>query len=384
MRIAIVGAGIAGLAAARGLIGRGHEVQVLERSAALRTGGGALSLWSSGTGILGALGVDLAGAGQRLDVLDARRANGGGLARTDLAALGARFGSPSVCLPRATLLARLAAALPAGTIVFGQRVDSIEQRDGGVIVRTSDGTIEADVVLGADGGNSAVRRVLLGDAPARPNGWATWQGLSAVPIDLVAGRVGVTMVGREGYCGLIPAGDGLLQWWFEVRHDPAAPLPADPLGWLRERFGTWAAPVPEVLAAVTEVELFVHQLHDVPKTWGTGACSLLGDAAHAMPPSLAQGANQALEDAWVLTNALPADAPREQWPALLRGYEQARHRRAARIAKLAARATAQQDSPLQQFNRMPDRLITWMFGQIVARHSNFLADRRAVPVGSST
>ncbi|MGC0417417.1 2-polyprenyl-6-methoxyphenol hydroxylase-like FAD-dependent oxidoreductase [Embleya sp. AB8] len=151
-----------------------------------------------------------------------------------------------------------------------------------------------------------VRRHVWGTNPTTPTGWVTWQGLGPVDVDVVSARRGLMIVGPEGMCGLLPAADGLLQWWFDVRRSPAEPAPASPIAALRARFGHWATPVPEVLAAVTDadIEFFAHRRHRVPRSWSLGRTTLIGDAAHTMPPTVAQGGNQALEDAWTLARAL--------------------------------------------------------------------------------
>ena len=109
---------------------------------------------------------------------------------------------------------------------------------------------------------------------------------------------------------------------------------------LRERFGDWAPPVREVLAAVTDDEtgFFPHYRHRVPRTWGSGRITVIGDAAHSMPPTRAQGANQALEDAWALAAALSnaADAERRhRHSGALRAFERARSRKASVVSRQA-------------------------------------------------
>lgn len=86
--------------------------------------------------------------------------------------------------------------------------------------------------------------------------------------------------GPAGLCGLMPAGEGLLQWWFDQRWRPDDPVPASTVAVLRERFGNWAAPVRDVLAEVSDddVGFIPHYRHRVPRIWGAGPVTLIGDA----------------------------------------------------------------------------------------------------------
>jgi FAD-dependent urate hydroxylase len=339
MKVLISGAGIGGLAAARALIADGHQVAVFEQAVELRHGGAAVTLWSNGTGVLSELGVRLDGVGAPIDVLETRDRRGKLLVSIDVAQAATRYGYPHICLPRPRLLDLLARDLPTGTISFSRAATAASEEHGNTIRVTfaDGGTADGDLLIAADGRGSAIRDQLWGGDPGQLTGWATWQGLSPVPIGITASRSSVLFVGQPGTCGLMPAGDGLLQWWFDLRWAPATASPVKPLAMLRERFGDWAPPVRDVLRAVTDDEtgFFPHYRHRVPRTWGSGRMTVIGDAAHSMPPTRAQGANQALEDAWALAAALRNAKAETDTETALRAFERARSRKAAVVSRQA-------------------------------------------------
>jgi FAD-dependent urate hydroxylase len=340
MKVLISGAGIGGLAAARALIADGHEVGVFEQAQELRHGGAAVTLWSNGTGVLKDLGVPLEGAGAPIDVLETRDRRGKLLLSVDVAQAAARYGHPHICLSRARLLDLLAHGLEADTITFGRTAKEAEAETNGTVTVTfaDGGTANGDLLIAADGRGSAIRDQLWGGDPGQLTGWATWQGISPVPIDITASHRSVLFVGKPGTCGLMPAGDGLLQWWFDLRWTPGTPPPAKPLAMIRERFGGWAQPIPDVLKAVTDEEtgFFPHYRHRVPRTWGSGRMTVIGDAAHSMPPTRAQGANQSLEDAWALAAALRnAEKTQTTTEDALRTFERQRSAKVSVVSRQA-------------------------------------------------
>ncbi|MGI8328379.1 FAD-dependent oxidoreductase [Actinomadura scrupuli] len=371
MRVLIVGAGVGGLAAAQGLVADGHDVTVFERAPALPRGGAAVTIWPGGGTALAGLGLTLVGAGRRIHTLEVRSSTGRPAATVGLAELTGRPGAPVVALPLRLLLDRLSADLPAEVVRFRTRFVGLSVTGERVVARFEDGsTTEGDLLIGADGRHSAVRAALGAGEPAVPTGRATWQGLSPVPIDLTDGRLAVTITGPEGDCGLMPAGEGLLHWWFDVPWTPGEAPPAAPVAELRRRFGGWADPLPQVLAALRDedAELFPHHPHrapggraqDVQGQPGQRLCTLVGDSVATTPPVPAQGASEALEDAWQLVRSLrtaPADVPRA-----LRGYEQARRSRPARISWPPTRATARREDSLKIFGRIPESFAAWGHG----------------------
>ncbi|QKW35932.1 FAD-dependent monooxygenase [Actinomadura sp. NAK00032] len=376
MRVLIIGAGVGGLAAAAALLADGHEVRVAEAADAPRTGGAAVTLWSNGTGILRALGAALDGAGAPIDVMEQYGADGRRLVSIDVARAARVHGHPNVCLPRRRLLGLLAALLPDTVVEYGRACTGVVQQGGTVRAEFAAGPpAEADLLIGADGRRSVVRTHVWGRDPGEPTGWGTWQGLGPVPVALASSRRCMMITGRGGSCGLMPAGDGLLQWWFDMPWSPDwppdAPPLAAPLAEIRRRFGHWCAPVPDVLAAVgdRDVELFPHYRHRVPRRWSSGRVTLAGDSAHSMPPTRAQGANQALEDAWTLAAALRA-APGDV-PAALRAYERRRARKAGIVARHAAREDINR-LPAVVSRLVPDGLTGVYYTRWLRRVSDFL------------
>src|ERR1700744_1092209 len=144
MKVLVSGAGIGGLAAARGLIDGGHEVTVYEQATELRHGGAAVTLWSNGTGVLSELGISLDGVGAPIDVLETRDHRGKPLVSVDVARSAEHFGHPHGCLPPNRRLGLLADGLPAGAIRFGCAAARAEEDHGEVSLTLTSDTAGSD------------------------------------------------------------------------------------------------------------------------------------------------------------------------------------------------------------------------------------------------
>ncbi len=375
LRVLVVGAGVSGIAAARGLLRDGHDVTVFDQRPNVTAGGGAVTIWSNGATVLDQLGVDMTGAGQALSAVRVMTSSGRPLTTVDLDTMVNRLGAPVRMVPRRVLLERLLTGFAADRIQCRARAVSVIQTGDGVRLDMQDGSaVTGDILIGADGLHSVVRDV-LGAPPAKPTGWCSWQGLVTLP-RIAEHRVARMIIGEHGNLGLWPAGGTDLQWWFDLPWAPGFLRPQRPIEMIRRRFAGWSDLADEVLATLTDDDLapspFPHYRHSVPDA-GAGAVTLLGDAAHTMPPTLAQGTNQALLDTMVLRKALSDSSDTD---AALRRYEKTRRRRVKAVSWVTTKQVSHSEAALRPASLISDRAMTWALTRFIGwtSHRDIAAD----------
>lgn len=343
----------------------GHDVTVFDQRTDTRAGGGAVTIWSNGETVLRQLGVDMDGAGQLLSSVQVLTSRGHRIANLDVTTMVKRLGAPVRMVPRQVLLERLLAGFPTHRIRCGSRAVGIATTSTGVRVEFEDGSaVEGDLLIGADGLHSMVRDV-VGAQTARPTGWCSWQGLVTVP-ELPDKGLALIVIGEHGNTGVWPAGGSEVQWWFDLPWSHGFVRPHRPIEVIRSNFTGWSDAVDLVLAKLTDEDLagspYPHFRHPIPRPLHAGAVTLLGDAAHTMPPTLAQGTNQALLDTMVLCKALSdfrANGGNGQLSRALRWYEHTRRRRVRAVSRVASLQVAHGESVLRPATLISDRLHTW-------------------------
>ncbi|MFF8816102.1 FAD-dependent monooxygenase [Streptomyces pactum] len=336
----VIGAGIGGLTAAAALHRQGWAVTVLERSASLEPVGAGIALAPNALRAL-----DTIGLGAPVRELSAWQGDGGvrapggrWLARTDSAAAARRFGDPLVLLHRATFVDLLLGRLPAGTVRTATATALVRPgtQTEPARVATPGEEIEADLVIAADGVGSRVRGALFPGHPGpRFTGFTTWR--------MVVPGLGLRFPphetwGRGLMWGSQPLKDGRV-YAYAGALAPAGEREADERAGLLRRFGHWHRPIPRILAAVDPAAVLRHDVRamTVPlPAYHRGRTALLGDAAHAMPPSLGQGGNQAVEDAVVLAHRLAA--PATPVPEALAAYTRDRLPRTTEVVRRSLKA----------------------------------------------
>ncbi|WP_434587900.1 FAD-dependent monooxygenase [Streptomyces sp. A5-4] len=339
-RAVVVGSGIGGLTAAVALHQRGWQVTVLERAPALEALGAGIGLTPNGQRAL-----DVIGLGAEIRELAAWQGDGGirtpsgrWLARTSSEAAAERFGGPLVLVHRATLIDRLASRLPDGVVRTGAAASLADPgvADGRpAVVTTPDGDIEADLVVGADGIGSAVRRALHPEHPDPAySGLTTWRVVVPAPDHPFAPH---ETWGRGALWGTQPLKDGRVYAYAAAAVPAGGRAPDGEKAELLRRFGDWHDPVPGIIAAAEPDRILRHDVHHMTTplpAFHRGRTVLIGDAAHPMAPTMGQGGNQAIEDGIVLAHHAP---PHGGLGAGLAAYSTARLPRTTGVVRKSAR-----------------------------------------------
>jgi 2-polyprenyl-6-methoxyphenol hydroxylase-like FAD-dependent oxidoreductase len=308
-RVLIVGAGIAGLSLAIALKRQGLNPEIVERQAAWPAYGAGIYLVGNAMRALRAMNladpVLRQGALIRTQTLLDDR--GRKLATIDTESVWASCG-PCVGIRRADLQGILVEALGTAQLHFATTVVALEQRETLVAAQFSNSTEGLyDLIVGADGVRSSIRKLIFKDAQPRYCGQVGWRFLVQCPPSITGWTV---FAGHRGVFLFIPVGGGQAYCYADaVVAQPLDDPLAGRLERLRSRFGSYASPVPEALAELQSSEqIHFGAIEDIlQEPWGSGRVLLIGDAAHATSPNMASGAAMAFEDALVLSKLIASE-----------------------------------------------------------------------------
>jgi salicylate hydroxylase len=367
LRVAVIGGGIGGLAAARALLMRGIEVTVFEQAPRLSEFGGGVVLTPNALTALRALGLEqrvLADAFESKSQVVRSWRSGRVILRNSFASYRSMFGATSCSIHRGDMQKLLAEFVPDRDLRLSARCTEVIPGPRGAVARFADGSeVEADVVVGADGIHSAVRTSLFGAENAHFTGLMCWRGL-VDPARLPSGLVAPEQTAWWGPHGhvvhyYVRRGE-LLNWvahietdsWTEESWSTEGDMPE-----LLETYKHWNKQLRQIFEATERCYKWALYDRDPLKSWGRDRVTLLGDSAHAMLPYLAQGAGQSIEDACVLADVL-ARAP-EDPDAALKQYEALRLPRTSKV-QLGARERGRINHLSSPWDRLKrDARIAW-------------------------
>jgi len=332
----IVGAGIGGLAAGIALRRAGWDVVVHERTANPRELGFGLLLASNAQAALSELGIAdkvLHKGVVATSAVEVRQLNGRVLRR-----FNAQLGGRAVVALRSDLHGALLAAVGADAIRLASEATGFDVHGNTVSVRLADGTSdEGDLVVGADGVGSAVRRQLHpNQSRPRPSGYCAVRGV-AFGVDDAYGDLSAIGYLDDGVeIGTARATREAVYWYMSLLSREVDPGDRTSQAQMQRFIASGDATLRAILQATRpEDARFDDLFMSAPLSeWGSGPVTLLGDAAHPMLPHTGQGAAQALEDAVALGLVLSAGGTVD---SALRRYEAVRVRRTSKFVRLGPR-----------------------------------------------
>lgn len=337
-RILIVGAGIAGLALAAGLERGGITPAVVELQNASLSRGLALMLTNNATLALRRIGLDgaVAERGRVLERIVQTGASGNLIDQHDFRQSNSRY-APNLDIMRDGLMAGLASAVRA-QIRYATTITSVDGPAGTLDVAFSDGTSATfDLIVGADGLHSAVRKLIYPQAEPHYRSFCAWRTVMDYP-----DRGSIFRIRSSPGCllGSFPVGPDLVYAFLLAHHAAVPSLSRDEhLDRFKELASTFRGTIPSLIQQQRDPAhvIFVPVQEVVTPSYHQGRILLIGDAAHAFPPLLAQGAAMAIEDAVALAQLLGESRDVDQ---VLQAYEARRRPRVETIRAAVRHLTA--------------------------------------------
>ncbi|MGM0834838.1 MAG: FAD-dependent monooxygenase [Bacillota bacterium] len=308
----VIGAGIGGLSVAIQLKSKGWQVEVFDKATSLQSTGAGIVLAANGIKALERLGVagEIRAAGEKVGKAEIRTWDGNLLFQLPTKEMAERYGTYSYLIHRASLQKILLDKFNCTGLNLQKRISGFFQDESKVTAVFSDGSkVEGDVLIGADGIQSAIRANLIQKDKLRYAGFTALRGICSFQderYDLKEGG-GFEAWGRGKRFGFSHLGEDWIFWFAAINAPEGKGIPYGARKQAAlQHFKGWYHPIEAVINATDEEAILHHDIIDRKplSPWGSGRVTLIGDAAHPMLPNLGQGGALAMEDAIVLADHL--------------------------------------------------------------------------------
>lgn len=302
IQISIIGGGIGGLTMALCLEYFGFKNYIVyEQASEFREVGAAISLWPNALRVY-----------KKIGLYDAIKQHWGELGTAyiktakgkTLTKATPKYELPAICIHRGHLHQVLMDALPQEKLLTNHKLKCFEIRERTTLLEFENGTnIETQILIGADGIKSNVRKQIINDGDPIYRGHNIWRGIATLE-NIPLGYASETW-GKGARVGIVPIKDNKFGWWATLNEDKnQSDEPRGTLNKLIDIFGNWHEPIPQLFKNSPEIIKTAVGDRIPTKGWSEKNVVLIGDAAHPTTPNLGQGACMAIEGAYLLSNCM--------------------------------------------------------------------------------
>lgn len=330
-KITVIGAGIGGLTFAIALKQQGVEVEIFESTPEFKEAGAGINLAINAMQVFQRLGIynEILNSANYIQSMNLRTKKLEYLSKGDLKKSEKEFSAKAVAIHRATLQAILLQHLDGVKIHLDKRMKSLVQKDGKVEIKFEDGTSHtAEIVIGADGIQSATRKSIFRNTELRDAKQVCWRGISSTKTPPENLRELNEMWGKGKRFGFVHIKQSEVYWYALIDKDKFKNKTEN----LSVLFSDFHQIVHEILEGTPDGKIICNEIWDLKplKNWYKGSVCLLGDSVHATTPNLGQGACQAIESAMALSICLAEETEIEK---AFKRYELIRSHKANQVAK---------------------------------------------------
>lgn len=341
MKVVIIGGGIGGLCTAIALKQAGIDFEIYEAATELKPIGAGIVMASNAMQVFQKMGIEQKIIAAGYEIENAIGVDQSFKTITNLSVkekVTKKYGIGSYAIHRGILQQILINELHHNKIHLNKRLKTLVQTENRVHLKFEDGcTTDADIVIGADGIRSAVRKSIMGEIPLRYSGQTCWRGISKLSLSAEMKSNSYEIWGNEGGSrfGMVPISDNEVYFFATFQTEAGG---KDEVGKVKRKllsiYSKFGDVPKQIIEARLEENIIRSDIYDFKpiSQWWKGRVVLIGDAAHATTPNLGQGGCQAVEDAYVLAQCLKENSIPEN---AFKQFQNIRFEKAAHVVNLS-------------------------------------------------